>query len=242
MKKKMFGAVALSTALALGTIAPAFAAPGAEGEGDFIDEHGNETAVYLEATTDQIQATLPVTVTMAAKIEGSATGGTMQGPSDDVYVITNKSTAGKLYVTDVAATLVDSDESDGKADWTAANATGIANVLATAAKDGSGADPVYGSVFMTLKSGPLTDAGDGKKAIAEGDLSDPVLLVGEGSGISKTLAADWEVLAATDTENGELGLRIEGGNSKLNMTTETAATEFMKVVYTVSMHPSTPTI
>lgn len=229
MKKMMMGAVALSTALMLGTAAPAFAVVGiGDGElGDFTKAQDTDvdasqsTTVNLEATTTQVNATVPLVVVVSAPIEG----GEMIEPTADAYKIVNKSTAGSLWVTDVEATLSGTD------DWNAAN-TNDPSAVATRANTTT-STPKYGSVCMTLK------------AAVQEEADDPIVLVGK----SPKTEVSWEIGKATvDADNGnavtntDCGLTLEGGNSQLSTAIDTTntgdnAVELMKVKYTVTMIP-----
>lgn len=93
MKKtsKLFGAVALSAALALGTALPAFAAPAVDVTGNGEIKNGAEegkTIVEIFGTgEDQISATLPMTITVSAP----ESGGAITAPNPSAYAITNNS-------------------------------------------------------------------------------------------------------------------------------------------------------
>ena len=72
--KKMAAALALSAALAMGAV-PAFAADASVGKtGSFADGNDNtgsaSTALNVYATASQIQATIPVDITIVTPIEG----------------------------------------------------------------------------------------------------------------------------------------------------------------------------
>lgn len=99
--KKMAAALALSAALAMGAV-PAFAADASVGKtGSFAD--GNDstgsasTALNVYATASQIQATIPVDITIVTPIEG----GTITAPSADAYKIVNNNATKALKVTKV---------------------------------------------------------------------------------------------------------------------------------------------
>lgn len=99
--KKMAAALALSAALAMGAV-PAFAADASVGKtGSFADGDDNtgsaSTALNVYATASQIQATIPVDITIVTPIEG----GTITAPSADAYKIVNNNATKGLKVTKV---------------------------------------------------------------------------------------------------------------------------------------------
>lgn len=99
--KKMAAALALSAALAMGAV-PAFAADASVGKtGSFADGNDNtgsaSTALNVYATASQIQATIPVDITIVTPIEG----GTITAPSADAYKIVNNNATKALKVTKV---------------------------------------------------------------------------------------------------------------------------------------------
>ena len=99
--KKMAAVLALSAALAMGAV-PAFAADASVGKtGSFTDGNDNtgsaSTALNVYATASQIQATIPVDITIVTPIEG----GTITAPSADAYKIVNNNATKGLKVTKV---------------------------------------------------------------------------------------------------------------------------------------------
>lgn len=232
MKKtsKVFGALAVSAALAMGTMGSAFAAPtvGTE-KGDLKDEANSTTIVELEAIASQINATIPLNVTVVADIDGVEQ---MVTPSEGAYKITNNSTSGRLFVTGVEATLSNADVDNPS--WNAANTNSPEGV--SSSPNTADSTPAIGSVCLTLTSGELVDGmGDdaGKKVFGT-TTNDSIVLVGK---TPKTSPNDWVVAKKTGDVAGELGLKIEGGNSKLSniSTEESSAQELVKVKYTVTM-------
>lgn len=112
MKRKMFAALALSATLAMGTIVPAFAVevPGKDvavdnGENalkqDESDKAIGSTTLSVKTYATNIQATIPLSMTVA----GPAEGGALKTP--DNYVIKN----GSVYGIDVN---VKADMTDSK--------------------------------------------------------------------------------------------------------------------------------
>lgn len=98
--KKVLATLALSATLAMGAV-PAFAADASVGKTGSFDDGGNNTgsastALNVYATASQIQATVPVDITVVTPIEG----GTITAPSADAYKIVNNGTKG-LKVTQV---------------------------------------------------------------------------------------------------------------------------------------------
>lgn len=232
MKKTMVGAVALSAALVLGCATPAFAEVSASGDTAFDQAAGaatgdQTTVVQLEATTTQINATVPVTVVVSAKIEG----GKMITPSAGAYKIVNNSTAGSLYVTSAAGTLVAGEWSDAASTDAAAD---------TAAPRPEGDTAKYGSVVVTLTSGALGEADVDTGVVELGTTTnEPITL----AGLTKTdikAESPWVIEKATvadgATKGTELGLKLAARGSALaDLTTASDAVKLMDIVYTVTM-------
>lgn len=246
MKKtsKVFASAALSAALALGCAVPAFAEVGATGDTKFdqatdATDGSQSTVVNLEATTTQINATVPITVVVSAKIEG----GTMITPSAGAYRIVNNSTAGTLYVTSAEGKLVEGE-------WSDAKELGDDVGTDSEAEKNSGDTARYGAVVVTLESGKLGEANaDGVRELVDDDTNKnkPITLAGR----SKTnipAETPWTVGKATINEDKsiagtELGLKLEARGSKLDdLTTASSAVKLMDIVYTVTMvNPNPPT-
>lgn len=229
-KNTMIGTLALSAALAMGTAIPAFAAESVgEDLGDFTDANNSTTTVQLEAVASQINATIPLNVTVVADIDGAEQ---MITPSQGAYKIVNKSTSGKLFVTGVEATL---SNTSSNVKWNAADSDDPATVSPTPVTTPAAK---YGSVCLTLTSGELKE-GTGSNAGTQvfKSESDPIVLVGANP---NTAPEEWVVPKATADADGELGLKLYGGNSHLSgLDTEANAEELVKVKYTVTM--SVPT-
>ncbi len=86
--KKMVGALALTAALAMGTM-PAFAAPSATGSSEFDDSAAGSTDIKAEVTKElnqHIKATVPLQVVVTFGSQGASD---ILGPTSDMYKITN---------------------------------------------------------------------------------------------------------------------------------------------------------
>lgn len=99
--KKLAAALALSTTLAMGTV-PAFAAdPSVNDTGSFADDGNSSgtaaTVVNVYASASQIQATIPVDITIVTP----AAGGAITAPSATAYKIVNNNASTALKVTQV---------------------------------------------------------------------------------------------------------------------------------------------
>lgn len=91
MKRKMFAALALSATLAMGAV-PAFAAdPAADvdtpKDATVANGGSTSTTVKVQTVVDNITVAVPLNMTIVAK----AAGGAAACPSDDAYLIQNKS-------------------------------------------------------------------------------------------------------------------------------------------------------
>lgn len=244
MKKtsKLFGAVALSAALALGTAVPAFADPtfnddqiGVDGSNkvqtatmDAGTTSGN-TNVFLKTTTTQINATIPLDIVVTANVEGGA----MVTPSKEAYKISNNNEKANLYVKSATATLEGTSN-----EWKSAmDKTWPAAAVAT--KDNNA---TKGSILMRV---------DPSASINGTDTTwDPVLLIATESTVTngsstykKTIDSDkkWIVPAATDASTpGVLNLQLVGANSEINglKADNTTIEKIMTVTYTVTANPT----
>ncbi len=120
MKKtsKLFGAIALSAAMAVGTAVPAFAAPQTNADGDpqpvvtwDTDENGDiipetikdgtdggaDTPVYIDVKKSNIDVAVPIELRLVAE----TAGGSLICPSDNVYGVYNYSTNTAVYINKV---------------------------------------------------------------------------------------------------------------------------------------------
>lgn len=232
MKKTMFGALALSATLAMGMAGTAFADPAAVVQGNATDNtHDTEmtntqadgkntgvgsgnTEVYLQAITNQVNATIPLRIYAVADIDG----GDMTMPSAEAYKITNNSTAGTLYVTQVQAAFDNAGSVNG---W-----SGVSN------KADLGTTTAEKKVFMTMQpngvSAPLT------------------LTTAEGTAKTLTPTAPakylWEIAKKAGDAGTESPIQLTGANSALGADIDTSMTyengsavKFMNITYTVSM-------
>lgn len=92
--KKVLATLALSATLAMGAV-PAFAVDASVNEtGSFGEDGTGVTTLNVQATASQIQATLPVSITVVTP----AAGGTITAPSDKAYKIVNNSATAPLKI------------------------------------------------------------------------------------------------------------------------------------------------
>lgn len=92
--KKVLATLALSTTLALVAV-PAFAADASVNDsGSFATDGKGVTQLNVQATASQIQATLPIDITVVTP----AAGGTITAPSANAYKITNNNAEAPLLV------------------------------------------------------------------------------------------------------------------------------------------------
>lgn len=150
--QKIFTAIALSTTLAMGAV-PAFAADGSASVNktdSFVETTTNNgaasTTLNVYASASQIQATIPVDITIVTP----AKGGTITAPTDAAYKIVNNNQTTPLKVTAVKG--VDANEWSLKSSHTP-NAAEISGV---------------GELVMTVKAGassavPIVTTGEGTK-------------------------------------------------------------------------------
>lgn len=226
MKKKMWGALALSAALATGTAMPAFAldaavgtTPDTDGKGSLTEDNSVSTDVKVLAEVTQINATLPMDVTVVANVQGGTLLVTPTGlsASEGGYRIENR--------TELPLELMNVKASAGTdTRWTYVD-TAISG--ASDIQNAGGADKL-GRINLTLlqNSDSVSDA------------------TASGSHVSSTAATalGWTVPAATKgagdtTINGKLGLKIGGTTSYLNTKEDiaTADKSAVKLTYTIAV-------
>ncbi len=162
MKKtsKLFGAVALSAALAVGTAVPAFAAPQTNADGDFEpvvdwnkDAEGNidpeeiedgadgasSTPVFIDVNKSNINVAVPIELRVVAE----SAGGNLLCPSDGVYGVWNYSTNTAVYINKVEVQYNDDANANGE-NW---------ELVTDATQVGSGveaANAKLGNLMVTL--------------------------------------------------------------------------------------------
>lgn len=170
MKKtsKLFGAAALSAALAMGTAIPAFAADAAGAADDIESAEGDtttntvdaedltagtkNTVVKVSTHTSQITVTVPIALPVVADTAGG------YGLSPNNYGITNESVP-DIEVTGATWNIV--DEGDTKAKWNLGTAefeemgTSATNFV-SGDSQGTGA-PSMGSLYLTMVPGVFGD-------------------------------------------------------------------------------------
>lgn len=167
--KKVLATLALSATLAMGAV-PAFAADVTVGDaGSFTPQAGDtkgdaSTAVNVFASASQIQATLPVDITIVTPSKG----GTITAPSATAYKIVNNNATADLKVTAVQGAKSD----DGTWDAVAAKSADIQGT---------------GELAMTVKAGASSP--QIIKSAAATDLSsDAFFTVPKGGELGLTLA------------------------------------------------------
>ena len=237
MKKQTVGALALSAALAMGMAGTAFADPAAVVQGNATDNASDtaientqadgkntgvgsgNTEVYLQAVTNQVNATIPLRVYAVADIYG----GDMVMPSAASYKITNNSTAGTLYVTQVQAALDNAGAING---W-----TGVATKEALATTSAEKA------VFVSMQPAGIA----APWALTSGDSTTKVLSPATATGAASANYL-WEVAKKSGDAGTESAIQLVGANSALGANIDTSMTyengsavKFMNITYTVSM-------
>lgn len=230
-KSKLFGAMALSAALAMGTLVPAFAAPTASVEGDGAFGDGQNGTTLNAANTDvkvlaevtQLNAEIPLTVSVVADMTGGAlkaspTGdlGASTGTSSNTgYRIVNR-TLMPIKIVDVKATQGSNDK------WTYEPAafTDLSNY---------GGGNKWGRIHLTINKD--TEDMTGGTAIN-----------------TSAVNLGWSVPAGTPGANnavnpGLMGLKLGGMTSYINSDTEidtaNAGNEAVTLTYTIAIDPQT---
>lgn len=99
--KKVLATLALSATLAMGAV-PAFAADAAVNKSGSFDTTGDKagqgtTQLNVQATASQVQATLPIDITVVTP----AKGGLITAPSANAYKIVNNNEKAPLMVTNI---------------------------------------------------------------------------------------------------------------------------------------------
>lgn len=96
--KKMVGALALTAALAMGSV-PAFAVPSEDGKSDeFSDSGSTEVKATVDTVSKQVRASVPLSVAVVFAANGA---GEITGPTAGAYKITNIG-EGDIKLTDIA--------------------------------------------------------------------------------------------------------------------------------------------
>lgn len=241
MKKtsKLFGAVALSAALALGTAVPAFADPtfnddqiGVDGSNEVqtatmdADTTSGNTNVFLKTTTTQINATIPLDIVVTANVEGGA----MVTPSETAYTISNNNENANLYVKKAVAST--------ETGWTGASDAVWPATGGTAAADPNAAN---GSFLMRITAKNDTKTWPSVVLVS----SNPALK--ETSDATASCAREIDVNdkwivppASSNTAPGVLKLKLEGVASAIkNLKADNTTTEkIMTITYTVTANPA----
>lgn len=231
---KILGTVALSAALAMGVAVPAFATdidntddsvdtPGAgfethavTGKGEPITKDTKDNAkteINLRTETDVINCTLPLKMTVVAKV----TGGPILCPSEKAYKIVNENEDSALYVTGVVAAL---DEM-----WEPASN----HYDSTDSVNAPTATDKYGKVSMGLQAGTenAVELVGGNKVLSASDAASKV---------------NWKIAKkVSGATDNVLGLALSGNSSKISGidTDNTSGETLITVTYTVSAMPTT---
>lgn len=229
MKKKMWGALALSGALAMGCAMPAFAldaavAPGtdADGNGDFTlqdTKNTGSTDVKVLAEVTQLNATLPMEVTVVANMQGgqllASPTGNLTGDAGEGYRVENR-TILPLKLVDVQAA-AGSDEK-----WT------YVDSAITDVTDYGGADKL-GKINLTIlnSTNDIATATTGGKVISSAAATALGFSVPAG-----TMAGENDPI-----EPGKLGLKLGGTTSYINSDEEIATADgtAVKLTYTIAI-------
>ncbi|WP_165062304.1 hypothetical protein [Adlercreutzia sp. ZJ154] len=221
MKKtsKLFGAVALSAALAIGTALPAFAAATDTNVKTEASHGGAQTTAKISTSIPAIDCTIPLEVHFSTPI----TGGKLVAPGD--YGITNNSESGDLYVTNMKFT------NFNEAGWGFKTTDdGVSSSLVS--------DKTYGDISVNM-SYPKADGSGDSTAVN-------VKATSEVKFNEKTDTADFFKLTkknGTATATKAL-IKFSGKNSPLKKAinnTDADRVELFKVTYTVSYNPSNAT-
>lgn len=233
MKKKMWGALALSAALATGTAMPAFAldaavTPGADvdGNGDFTlqgEKNTGSTDVKVLAEVTQLNATLPMEVTVVANMQGgqllASPTGNLTGNAGEGYRIENR-TIMPLKLVDVQAAAGSDDK------WIYADSA-ITNVA-----DYGGADKL-GKINLTI----LNDTDD----IATATTNGKVISSSAATALGFSVPAGTVAGTNDPVTPGKLGLKLGGTTSYINSDEEIATADgtAVKLTYTIAIDQQT---
>lgn len=210
MKKKMFGALALSAALAMGAV-PAFAAPGVDANTSAFEEGEASTAVDIETTIKQLNVTLPVKVTLAASIGG----GDATCPSDGAYKIVNSGNI-DVFVTQTAAKSITN------------RAWGLSATPIAATTDPVSSSTTHGDIYMAIQPGTL----EGDVFTLNEDVDAAVLTQATNS----TYDENWKVPMKAGETDGTLPFKITASTSQLKgvTATNTLLANAIQVTYTIA--------
>lgn len=210
MKKKMFGALALSAALAMGAV-PAFAAPSVDSSASAFEDGQASTSVDIETTIKQLNVTLPVKVTLAASIGG----GEATCPSDGAYKIVNSGNI-DVFVVETAASSI------------TRNAWGLSATPIAATTDPVSASTTHGDIYMTIQPGTLED----DVFTLNEDVDAAVLTQATNSSYD----ANWKVPMKAGETDGMLPFKITASTSQLKgvTATNTLLANAIQVTYTIA--------
>lgn len=205
MKKtsKLFGAMALSAALAVGTAMPAFAAPDIDANGDpqpvvewTTDDDGNikpdtikdgsdsSTPVYIDVKKSNINVAVPIELRLVAE----TAGGPLVCPSNDVYGVYNYSTNTAVYINKVETVYNEDANKDG-ANWLLVQDGALVGDGVESAIGG----PAYGNLMVELSAPSASDTtAEGTPVV--GDTY--TLKVGDDGAKIPTKAKAWKIAQA----------------------------------------------
>lgn len=249
MKKtsKLFGAVALSAALAMGCAVPAFATdPEASVDTDLSSttspDTGIETEVSLKAKINNINVAVPLKMSFVVNAEGGAlaaapSAGTKTLADGNVTISGYRIENGSPF--DVAVTNVKAAASDTN-EWKLLDASDTTDDITTSTYAVQG---TIGDLKMTLEPSAAAEATATddkiKKAKNEGNQSEGGLvnLKEDATGVDP----DWRVKAniSSNKANSIMGLQLDGTSSRLlNVSSdmETGVVVFT-ISYTVAAAP-----
>lgn len=245
--KKVFGAVALSAALALGTVAPAFADNTGNANTDsstatstatidvLTNPNDAKTTIKVSTYTSQLKACLPLTIGVAA----DTAGGTGQSPTN--YYIENNS-RNSIYIAKVEAAI----HSDSNGKWAIPAAADKATKLGTAAAPAAApatSTAALGYIDVTLTPNATQDNTNtssltGATAFSLSDGTVDTTATTPGTLSKWTIPASANTDFATVGKGTKLKFTVDTLSSKLNreMTpAETTATmKLATVKYTIA--------
>lgn len=221
--KKMFGALTLSAALAMGMALPAFATDmnPEVGNTDNVAEDGTgNTTIKVKAENGNVSATVPLYIAVATNTDGGA----YTPPTDGAYRIVNTGVF-KIGVKNIEVVTIDNSG------WSVVADSAITSAMVGKDADLTGITEDYGKISMKLTPGTYTPGsnGDGTDdtynfagvtSLDLGGLSNPAI----GTGI----AAQWEI-----DKDKYLPIKVEGQTSRLKQATPEAGTDAFKVKYTI---------
>lgn len=213
MKKtsKLFGAVALSAALAFGAALPAFAAD----DPAQVDENGTgQTTVKVTAENGNVSATVPLFIPISTNTDGGA----YTPPTDGEYKITNTGVFG-IQVNKIE--IVEIEDSG----WSLVPSASITDAMVGKDADLSGISETYGKISMEMKPGTITKVEGSDDVMTFAGLA---VDLGAAGGPTIAVKDQWKI-----ERDNALPIAISGKTSRLNNATPDAGVDAFKVKYTI---------